>query len=100
MNILDTGIKFIKLSVFLVSVWHRYSSGFTLKYQCRISTDRIKPYCTRYIRYRYQLLGISVTVFSVPVGTELIKSCRNVAMQVIAQFRLLFIDTVSKLYFV
>ncbi|MFS7963517.1 hypothetical protein Hanom_Chr08g00738971 [Helianthus anomalus] len=34
-----------------------------------------EPYPTRYIRYRYPLLGISVTVFSVPVGTELIKSC-------------------------
>ncbi|MFS8033685.1 hypothetical protein Hanom_Chr17g01572471 [Helianthus anomalus] len=51
----------------------------------------MKSYRTRYIRYRYPLLGISVTVFSVPVGTELIKSCSNVTMQVIAQFRLLFI---------
>ncbi|MFS7931749.1 hypothetical protein Hanom_Chr04g00359641 [Helianthus anomalus] len=59
-----------------------------------------EPYRTRYIRYQYTLLGISVTVFSVPVGTELIKSCSNVTMQVIAPFRLLFIHTVSKLYFV
>ncbi|MFS7995673.1 hypothetical protein Hanom_Chr12g01120731 [Helianthus anomalus] len=55
---------------------------------------------TRYIRYRYPLLGISVTVFFLSVGTELIKSCSNKAMQVIAPFRLLFIHTVSKLYFV
>ncbi|KAJ0480606.1 hypothetical protein HanIR_Chr13g0633631 [Helianthus annuus] len=59
-----------------------------------------EPYHTRYIRYRYPLLGILVTVFSVPVGTELIKSCSNASMQVIAPFRLLFIHTVSKLYFV
>ncbi|MFS7911525.1 hypothetical protein Hanom_Chr02g00119171 [Helianthus anomalus] len=48
-----------------------------------------EPYHSRYIRYRDPLLGISVTVFSVPVGTELIKSCSNAAMQVIAPFRLL-----------
>ncbi|KAJ0555920.1 hypothetical protein HanRHA438_Chr07g0295951 [Helianthus annuus] len=30
-----------------------------------------EPYHTRYIRYRYPLMGISVTVFSIPVGTEL-----------------------------
>ncbi|KAJ0570700.1 hypothetical protein HanHA300_Chr05g0181121 [Helianthus annuus] len=42
----------------------------------------------------------SVTVFSVPVDTELIKSCSNASMQVLAPFRLLFIHTVSKLYFV
>ncbi|KAJ0520475.1 hypothetical protein HanIR_Chr10g0459841 [Helianthus annuus] len=59
-----------------------------------------EPCHTRYIRYRYPLLGISVPVFSVPVGNELIKSCSNAAMQVIAPFRLLFIHTVSKLYFV
>ncbi|MFS8022389.1 hypothetical protein Hanom_Chr16g01438891 [Helianthus anomalus] len=53
-----------------------------------------------YIRYRYPLLRISVMVFSVTVVTELIKSCSNAAMQVIAPFRLLFIHTVSKLYFV
>ncbi|KAJ0861272.1 hypothetical protein HanPSC8_Chr12g0504801 [Helianthus annuus] len=49
-----------------------------------------------YFRYRF----CTVTVFSVPVGTELIKSCSNAGMQVIAPFRLLFIHTVSKLYFV
>ncbi|MFS7956267.1 hypothetical protein Hanom_Chr07g00652581 [Helianthus anomalus] len=40
-----------------------------------------------YIRYRYPLLLIWVTVFSVPVGTELIKSCSNVAMKVIVLFK-------------
>ncbi|MFS7999798.1 hypothetical protein Hanom_Chr12g01170761 [Helianthus anomalus] len=59
-----------------------------------------EPYHASYIWYRYPLLGISVTVFSVPVGTKLIKSCSNAAMQVIAPFKLLFIRTVSKLYFV
>ncbi|MFS7981265.1 hypothetical protein Hanom_Chr10g00948921 [Helianthus anomalus] len=55
-----------------------------------------EPYHTRYIRYRYPLLGILVTVFSVPVGgTELIKSCSNTSMQAIAPFRLLFIHTLS-----
>ncbi|KAJ0668917.1 hypothetical protein HanPI659440_Chr17g0695111 [Helianthus annuus] len=34
-------------------------------------------------------------VFSVTVVTELIKSCSNAAMQVIAPFRLLFIHTVT-----
>ncbi|KAJ0733968.1 hypothetical protein HanPI659440_Chr11g0414411 [Helianthus annuus] len=86
-----------QIDVFLVPVLHRYSPVFTLKYRCRTSTE---PYHSRYIRYRYPLLGISVTVFSVPVGNELIKSCSNAAMQVIAPFRLLFIHTVSKLYFV
>ncbi|MFS8003488.1 hypothetical protein Hanom_Chr13g01214571 [Helianthus anomalus] len=42
-----------------------------------------EPYHTRYIQYRYPLLGISVTV-----GTELIKSCSNVTIQVIAPFSL------------
>ncbi|MFS7957028.1 hypothetical protein Hanom_Chr07g00661561 [Helianthus anomalus] len=129
---------FIKSGVFSVSVRHWYSPILTLKYRCRTSTDRYRAvpyqvysyrytllgisitvfsvpvgteliyrcrtstdrYSTRCIRYRYTLLGISITVFSVPVGTELIKSCSNVAMQVIAPFRLLFIHTVSKLYFV
>ncbi|MFS8019688.1 hypothetical protein Hanom_Chr15g01406651 [Helianthus anomalus] len=59
-----------------------------------------ETHCTRDIRYRYPLLGISVTILSLPVGNELIKSCSNIAMQVIAPFRLLFIHTVSKLYFV
>ncbi|KAJ0770547.1 hypothetical protein HanPI659440_Chr07g0258881 [Helianthus annuus] len=57
----------------------------------------IEPYRTMYILYWYPLLGISVTVFSVPVGTDLIKSCSNVAMQVIVPFRLLFIHRVSDL---
>ncbi|MFS7940901.1 hypothetical protein Hanom_Chr05g00469771 [Helianthus anomalus] len=77
---------------------YRYSSVFTLKCWCHTSTG-IEPYRTRYIRYRYPLLGIWVTVFSVPVGTELIKSCNNVTMQVIAPFRLLFIHLVGKMYF-
>ncbi|MFS7992783.1 hypothetical protein Hanom_Chr12g01086391 [Helianthus anomalus] len=91
----STGNKFTK-----PEVRHRHLSVFTLKYRCRTSTDHIEPYRTMYIRYRYPLLGISVTVFSVPVGTELIKSCSSVAMQVIAPFRLFLIHTVSKLYFV
>ncbi|KAL9994009.1 hypothetical protein Hdeb2414_s0960g00968461 [Helianthus debilis subsp. tardiflorus] len=91
-----------QIGVFFVPVLHRYSPVFTLKYRYHTSTDRYRtvPYHTRYIRYRYPLLRISVTVFSVPVGTELIKSCSNAAMQVIAPFRLLFIHTLSKLYFV
>ncbi|MFS7992045.1 putative mitochondrial carrier domain superfamily [Helianthus anomalus] len=85
--------------VFSVPVLHRYSPVFTLKYRCRTSTDRYRT--VPYIRYRYPLFGISVTVFSVPVGgTEFIKSCSNATMQAIAPFRLLFIHTVSKLYFV
>ncbi|MFS7981266.1 hypothetical protein Hanom_Chr10g00948931 [Helianthus anomalus] len=48
-----------------------------------------EPYHTRYIRYGYPLLGISIMVFSVPVGgTELIKSFSNTAMQAIAPFKL------------
>ncbi|KAJ0842751.1 hypothetical protein HanRHA438_Chr15g0683981 [Helianthus annuus] len=76
------GIEFTKPGIFLVPVRHRYSSVFTLKCRCRTSTGT-DLYRTRYIRYRYPLLGISVTVFSVPVRTELIKSRSNVAMQVI-----------------
>ncbi|KAJ0617821.1 hypothetical protein HanHA89_Chr02g0046151 [Helianthus annuus] len=76
---------------------HRFLPSNTGAVPVPTSTE---PYCTRYIRYRYPLLGISITVFSVPVGTELIKSCSNVAMHVIAPFKLLFIHTVSKLYFV
>ncbi|MFS8032506.1 hypothetical protein Hanom_Chr17g01558581 [Helianthus anomalus] len=45
-----------------------------------------------YIRYRYPLLRMSVTVVSIPV-TELIKSFINVAIQVIVPFRLLFLHT-------
>ncbi|KAJ0458452.1 hypothetical protein HanIR_Chr15g0785271 [Helianthus annuus] len=97
-----TSIKFGKPVIFSVPVRHRYSPVFTLKHRCCTSIDRYRTvlYRTRYIQYRYPLLGISVTVFSVPVGTELIKSCSNVTMQVIASFRLLFIHTVSKLYFI
>ncbi|MFS7992517.1 hypothetical protein Hanom_Chr12g01083121 [Helianthus anomalus] len=61
-------IKFTKPGVFMVPVRHWYLLVFTLNYMCRTSTEL---YRTRYIRYRYPLLGISVTVFSVPVGTEL-----------------------------
>ncbi|KAF5765156.1 hypothetical protein HanXRQr2_Chr15g0700441 [Helianthus annuus] len=76
---------------------HRFLPSNTGVVPVPTSTE---PYHTRYIRYRYPFLGISVTVFSVPVGNELIKSCSNATMQVIAPFRLLFIHTVSKLYFV
>ncbi|KAJ0786384.1 hypothetical protein HanOQP8_Chr02g0054841 [Helianthus annuus] len=56
---------------------HRFLPSNTGAVPVPIST---KPYHTRYIRYRYPLLGISVTVFSVPVGNELIKSCSNATM--------------------
>ncbi|MFS8015716.1 hypothetical protein Hanom_Chr15g01359911 [Helianthus anomalus] len=72
----------------------------SVSYQYRPVPTGTEPYRTRYIRYWYPLLEISVMVFSIPVGTELINSCSNVAMQVIALFRLLFIHTVGKLYFV
>ncbi|KAJ0617822.1 hypothetical protein HanHA89_Chr02g0046161 [Helianthus annuus] len=68
---------------------HRFLPSNTVVIPVLTGTE---PYRTRYIRYRYPLLGISVTVFSVPVGTELIKSRSNVAMKVIAPFRLLFIQ--------
>ncbi|MFS8022572.1 hypothetical protein Hanom_Chr16g01441111 [Helianthus anomalus] len=71
---------------------HRFLPSNTGVVPVPTSTE---PYHTRYIRYRYPLLGISITV-----GNELIKSCSNATMQVIAPFRLLFIHTVSKLYFV
>ncbi|MFS7930522.1 hypothetical protein Hanom_Chr04g00345291 [Helianthus anomalus] len=83
---IDTCLKFIKPVYF--------------RYRFCICIHRFLPSIARYIRYRYPLLVISVTVFSVPVGTKLIKSCSNAAMQVIAPFRLFFIHTISKLYFV
>ncbi|MFS7969358.1 hypothetical protein Hanom_Chr09g00808251 [Helianthus anomalus] len=88
-----TGIKFIN------QVYFRYRFLPLNTSDVPVPTGT-EPYRTRYIRYRYPLLGISIAVFLVPVGTELIKSCSNVAMQVIAPFRLLFIHTVSKLCFV
>ncbi|MFS7994791.1 hypothetical protein Hanom_Chr12g01110241 [Helianthus anomalus] len=94
------GLKFIKLVYFRYQFCtdiHRFLPSNTGTVPVPTGTE---PYHTRYIRYRYPLLGISVTVFSVPVDTELIKSCSNAAMQVIAPPRLLFIHTVSKLYFV
>ncbi|KAJ0929107.1 hypothetical protein HanRHA438_Chr04g0201291 [Helianthus annuus] len=97
---IGTGLKFIKSVYFRYQFCtdiHRFLPSNTGAIPVPIGTE---PYHTRYIRYRYPLLGISVTVFSVPVGTELIKSCSNAATQVIAPFRLLFIHTVSKLYFV
>ncbi|MFS8005731.1 hypothetical protein Hanom_Chr13g01240791 [Helianthus anomalus] len=97
---IDTGLKFIKPVYFrylFCTGIHRVLPSNTGVVPVLTSTE---PYHARYIRYRYPLLGISVTVFSVPVGTKLIKSCSNTAMQVIAPFRLLFIHIVSKLYFV
>ena len=97
---IDIGLKFTK------PVYFRYRFCKGIHRFLPLNTGVVpvstgtEPYHTRYIRYRYPLLGISVTVFSVPVGTELIKSCSNVAMQVIALFKLLFIHTVSELYFV
>ncbi|MFS8019475.1 hypothetical protein Hanom_Chr15g01404211 [Helianthus anomalus] len=85
-----------------VYFWYRFGTGIHRLYpQIPLSYQyRPVPNHTRYIRYRYPLLGISITLFSVPVDAELIKSCSNVSMQVNAPFRLLFIHTVSKLYFV
>ncbi|MFS7940865.1 hypothetical protein Hanom_Chr05g00469331 [Helianthus anomalus] len=97
---IDTSLKFIK------SVYFRYRFCTDIHRFLPSNTGAVlvptgtEPYHARYIRYRYPLLGILVTVFSVPVGTKLIKSCSNAAMQVIAPFRLIFIHTVSKLYFV
>ncbi|MFS7963462.1 hypothetical protein Hanom_Chr08g00738341 [Helianthus anomalus] len=97
-----TGIKFTNQVYFR----YRFGTGFypliPVSCQYRPVPCQYRPVLnrTRYIRYRYPLLGISIAVFLVPVGTELIKSSSNVAMQVIAPFRLLFIHTVSKLYFV
>ncbi|MFS7936221.1 hypothetical protein Hanom_Chr05g00412991 [Helianthus anomalus] len=97
---IDTGLKFIK------PMYFRYRFGIGIHRFLPSNTGVVpvptdtEPYHVRYIRYQYPLLGISVTVFSVPVGTKLIKSCINAAMQVIAPFRLLLIHTVSKLYFV
>ncbi|KAJ0599014.1 hypothetical protein HanIR_Chr03g0100051 [Helianthus annuus] len=97
---IGTGLKFTKPVYFryrFCTGIHRFLPSNTCAVPVPTGTE---PYHTRYIRCRYPLLGISVTVFSVPVGTELIKSCSNASMQVIAPFRLLFIHTVSKLYFV
>ncbi|MFS7950286.1 hypothetical protein Hanom_Chr07g00581501 [Helianthus anomalus] len=94
------GLKFIKLVYFR----YRFCTGIHRILPSNTGVAPVptgtEPYHIRYIRYRYPLLVILVTVFSVPVGTELIKSCSNATMQVIAPFRLLFIHTVSKLYFV
>ncbi|MFS7924775.1 hypothetical protein Hanom_Chr03g00276651 [Helianthus anomalus] len=87
-------------------VYFRYQFGTGIHRILPLNTGVVpvsastEPYHNRHIRYLYPLLGISVTVFSILVGTEFIKSCSNVAMQVIAPFRLLFIHTVSKMYFV
>ncbi|MFS7903514.1 hypothetical protein Hanom_Chr08g00752761 [Helianthus anomalus] len=59
-----TGTKFIQpgifslpnwypLLTFSISVWHRYSPSNT-----GIIPTGTEPYCARYIRYRYPLLGI------------------------------------------
>ncbi|KAJ0693603.1 hypothetical protein HanPI659440_Chr15g0599031 [Helianthus annuus] len=97
---IGTGLKFTKPVYF----WYRFHTGIQRFLPSNTGAVPIptctEPCHTRYIRYRYPLLGISVPVFSVPVGNELIKSCSNAAMQVIAPFRLLFIHTVSTLYFV
>lgn len=92
---IGTGLKFTKPVYFryrFCTGIHRFLPSNTGAVPVPTGTE---PYHTRYIRYLYPLSGISV-----PVGTELIKSCSNAAMQVIAPFRLLFIHTVSKLYFV
>ncbi|KAJ0488755.1 hypothetical protein HanHA300_Chr12g0436371 [Helianthus annuus] len=77
------GLKFIKPVYFryrFCTGIHRFLLSNTGAVPVPTGTE---PYHTRYIRYRYSLLGISVTVFSVPVGNELIKSCSNATMQVI-----------------
>ncbi|MFS7910645.1 hypothetical protein Hanom_Chr02g00108681 [Helianthus anomalus] len=97
---IGTGLKFIKPMYFryrFCTVIHRFLPSNNGAVPVPTGTE---PYHTRYIRYRYPLLGISVTVFSVPVGTEPIKSYSNASMQVIVPFRLPFIHIVSKLYFV
>ncbi|MFS7952655.1 hypothetical protein Hanom_Chr07g00609401 [Helianthus anomalus] len=83
---IDTGLKFIKPVYFryrFCTCIHRFLPSNTGAVPVPTGTE---PYHARYIRYRYPLLRISVTVFSVTVGTKLIKSCSNAAMQVIAPF--------------
>ncbi|MFS7904316.1 hypothetical protein Hanom_Chr01g00034651 [Helianthus anomalus] len=78
---IGTGLKFIKRVYFryrFCTGIHRFLPSNTGAVPVLSGTE---PYHTRYIRYRYPHMGISI-----PVGIE--------------PFRLLFIDTVSKLFFV
>ncbi|MFS8012047.1 hypothetical protein Hanom_Chr14g01316111 [Helianthus anomalus] len=80
---IGTGLKFTKPVYFryrLCTCIHRFLPSNTGAVPVPTGTE---PYYTRYIRYRYPLLRISVTVFSIPIGNELIKSCSNATMQVI-----------------
>ncbi|KAJ0525817.1 hypothetical protein HanHA300_Chr09g0316331 [Helianthus annuus] len=95
---IGTGLKFTKPVYFryrFCTGIHRFLPSIPVVYQYRPVSNR-----TILGIFGTPLLRISVTVFSVPVGTDLIKSCSNAAIQVIAPFKLLFIHTVSKLYFV
>ncbi|MFS8029056.1 hypothetical protein Hanom_Chr16g01517831 [Helianthus anomalus] len=77
---IGTGLKFTKPVYFryrFCTSIHRFLPSNTGAVPVTTGTE---PYHTRYIRYRYPLLEISVTVFSVPVDTELIKSCSNATM--------------------
>ncbi|MFS8005641.1 hypothetical protein Hanom_Chr13g01239711 [Helianthus anomalus] len=65
-----TGLKFTKLVYFryrFCTGIHRFLPSNTGVVPVPSGTE---PYHTRYIRYWYPLMGISVTVFSVPVGTS------------------------------
>ncbi|MFS7901373.1 hypothetical protein Hanom_Chr00s201380g01838011 [Helianthus anomalus] len=79
---IGTGLKFIKPVYFL----YQFRTGIHWFLPSNTGSVPIatctEPCHTRYIRYRYPLLVISVPVFSVPVGNELIKSSSNAAMQV------------------
>ncbi|MFS7930414.1 hypothetical protein Hanom_Chr04g00344051 [Helianthus anomalus] len=79
---IGTGLKFTKPVYF----WYRFRTGVHRFLPSNTGAvpipTCIEPCHTRYIRYQYPLLRISVPVFSVSVGNELIKSCSNATMQV------------------
>ncbi|MFS7960902.1 hypothetical protein Hanom_Chr08g00708481 [Helianthus anomalus] len=68
---IGTGLKFTKSEYFryrFCTGIHRFLPSNTGAVPVPTGTE---SYHTRYIRYRYPLLEISVTVYSVLVGTEL-----------------------------
>ncbi|MFS8014634.1 hypothetical protein Hanom_Chr15g01346821 [Helianthus anomalus] len=82
-SVTGTSTRFTKPMYF----WYQLGTGIHRFLPSNTGVEPVptgtEPYRIRYIRYWYLLLGFSITVFSVPVGTELIISRSNAAMQII-----------------